>query len=41
MAGFSFLAVDQGTDIEKDRYSGIVGLSPNKIGAKNLEGFLS
>ena len=41
MAGFSFLAVDQGTDIEKDRYSGIVGLSPNKIGARNLEGFLS
>ena len=37
----NFLSVDQGTDLEADRFSGIVGLSPLKSGGKNLEGVLS
>lgn len=37
----NFLSVDQGTDLEADRFSGIVGLSPLKSGGKFLEGVLS
>ena len=33
--------MDQGTDLEADRFSGIVGLSPLKSGGKFLEGVLS
>lgn len=36
-----FLSVDQGEDLEADRFSGIVGLSPLKSGGKYLEGVLS
>jgi hypothetical protein len=41
MSNFNFLAVDEGTDLNNDRFSGIVGLSPNKIGAKGIDGFLT
>jgi len=37
----NFLGVDQGEDLEADRFSGIVGLSPLKSGGKSLEGVLS
>lgn len=36
-----FLAVDQGDELERDRFAGIVGLSPLKVGAPHLDGFLS
>lgn len=39
--GMNFLSVDQGEDLEADRFSGIVGLSPLKSGGKSLEGVLS
>lgn len=39
--GVNFLSVDQGEDLEADRFSGIVGLSPLKNGGKFLEGVLS
>lgn len=39
--GMNFLSVDQGEDLEADRFSGIVGLSPLRSGGKNLEGVIS
>jgi len=41
MTNFQFLAVDQGNDLDRDKFSGIIGLSPNLVGAKNLNGFLN
>ena len=41
MINLQFLAVDNGEDLDRDKFSGIIGLSPNKIGAKGLSGFLS
>jgi len=41
MSNFNFLAVDEGADLTNDRFSGIVGLSPNKLGAKGIDGFLT
>jgi hypothetical protein len=41
MNNFNFLAVDNGDDLDRDKFSGIIGLSPNKVGAKGLQGFLS
>ena len=38
---FQFLAVDNGDDLDQDKFSGIIGLSPNKVGGKGLSGFLS
>lgn len=40
-SGMTFLSVDQGEDLEADRFSGIVGLSPLKSGGKGLEGVIS
>lgn len=40
-SGVNFLSVDQGEDLEADRFSGIVGLSPLRSGGKNLEGVIS
>ena len=41
MINFQFLAVDNGEDLKNDRFSGIIGLSPNTVGAKGLMGFLN
>ena len=41
MGNFQFLAVDQGTDLEADRFSGILGLSPTALGGKHLTGFMT
>jgi hypothetical protein len=39
MTGMQFLAVDSGVDLEKDKFTGIIGLSPSH-GVSHLDGFL-
>lgn len=42
MNNLQFLAVDQGADLERDKFSGIMGLSPSKVAAaKGMSGFLN
>ena len=41
MINLQFLAVDNGEDLDRDKFSGIIGLSPSKVGAKGLSGFLT
>lgn len=37
----SLIAVDQATDVSKDRFSGIVGLSPFQADASNMPAFIT
>jgi hypothetical protein len=41
ISGASFIAVDQASDVGKDRFSGIVGLSPYQAEASNMPAFIT